>query len=78
MTSHLDWLNEIRPKLEGRTIKRVRIMTDDELEVTGWERKAVVLELDDGHSIWPSMDDEGNDAGAIFTNFATLPVIPVF
>jgi hypothetical protein len=26
----------------------------------------------------PSMDDEGNDAGAIFTNVTELPIIPVF
>ena len=35
-------------------------------------------ELTKDQIITPSQDDEGNDAGAIFTNIKELPTIPVF
>ena len=71
------WLLDINRKLQGRTIKEARYLTDAEAEGLGWHRKAVVLILDNGHQIWPSADDEGNDAGAMFTTFEDLETIPV-
>jgi hypothetical protein len=35
-----------------------------------------MLELDDGTVLFPASDDEGNDAGALFTANDKLPVIP--
>ena len=37
----------------------------------------VTYEAEAGTSLVPSMDDEGNDAGALFINNKDLPVIPV-
>lgn len=71
------WTKEIAAKLEGRTIKRVRYLTGKEMDTLAWDRRAVVLELDDGNILFPSADDEGNDAGAIFTSFEDLEIIPV-
>jgi hypothetical protein len=55
-------------QLVGRTIARVAYMNNNSAENLGWERHAVVITLDDGTMLLPSRDDEGNDAGALFTN----------
>ena len=63
--------------LVGRKIVKVRYMTDDEQADHHWYRKSVVIHLDNGVIIYPSADDEGNDAGAIFTTKKELSVLPV-
>lgn len=72
------WLKLIRKKLLGRKIVKVRYMSASEQEDLGWFNRAIVLQLDDGNLLYPSQDDEGNDAGALFTNDEELPTIPVF
>ncbi len=76
-TTEQRWTTDVAKHLQGRTIKAVRYLNADEMKSMGWFRSAVVLELDDGNSIWPSADDEGNDAGALFTTFPDLATIPV-
>ena len=71
------WLHDLRPILVGRTIKAIRYLTDDEVDELGWNSAAIVMELDDGTQLWPSRDDEGNDAGALFTTNEDMPTIPV-
>ena len=71
------WAAEAAAKLAGKRIKTVRYLTDKECEQMGWMRAALVMELDDGNAFWPSADDEGNDAGALFTTFDDLDTIPV-
>jgi hypothetical protein len=71
------WLHDLKPILVDRTIKAIRYLTDAEVDQLGWMRSAIVLELDDGTAIWPSADDEGNDAGALFTTNESMPTIPV-
>jgi hypothetical protein len=73
----LKWAVKCNKVLKGRTITSVRYMTDDEMNSLGWYSKAIVIQLDDGNLIFPSADDEGNDAGALFTNHEDLPTIPV-
>lgn len=63
--------------LVGRRIVGVRFLTDEEQRSLYWFRKAPVIELDDGNFLFPSADDEGNDAGALFTSFEQLLTIPV-
>lgn len=58
-------------RLKGRTITVIRYLTDEECEVMGWHRAPLVLQLDDGTLLIPSRDDEGNDAGALFTQHGT-------
>ena len=72
-----DWNKECSKALVGRTIKAVRYLTDEEVEDLGWSRKSLAIFFDNGEYIFPSSDDEGNDAGALFTSFESLPVIPV-
>tara|TARA_R110002074_G_scaffold64529_2_gene154061 strand:- start:1241 stop:1489 length:249 start_codon:yes stop_codon:yes gene_type:complete len=71
------WEKDVRKLLLNRTIVKVRYLTDEEVEDLGWYAKAIVLHLDDGTLIYPSRDDEGNDAGALFTTNEDLPTIPV-
>jgi len=55
----------------GSTIKKVRWMTDAEMENEGWETgnrsgNGVVLEMSGGGKIYASRDSEGNGPGAFF------------
>jgi hypothetical protein len=76
----LRWSKEAEKHLLGRTIVAVRYLTDAEVENLGWYSASVVLLLDNGAMIFPSQDDEGNNAGALFGQGKkgeeiTLPVI---
>jgi hypothetical protein len=62
----LRWSQHAENHLLGRTIVGVRYLTDAETEGLGWMSAALVILLDDGSCIFPSSDDEGNDAGALF------------
>lgn len=54
--------------LKGRTIVNVRYMTPEEAERMGWNKRPVILELDNDTNLFPSRDDEGNDGGSMFVN----------
>ncbi len=60
--------------LVGRKIVAVRWMSADETEAMGWSYRSPILILDNGAFIGAQSDDEGNDAGALFTENFTLPV----
>lgn len=70
------WSKKANKLLKGSVIKKVRWMTDKEVENHDWLGSAPVIELSNGVVIIASMDDEGNDAGALFTNLEDLPVLP--
>jgi hypothetical protein len=40
-------------------------MTPDEVKHLGWYKSSIVLEMSDGSLLFPQMDDEGNDGGAM-------------
>ncbi len=71
------WIKEIKPILVGRTIIRIRYLSDSECKDMGWYNSSIVLELDNGTLLFPSADDEGNDAGALFTSHKDMQTIPV-
>lgn len=77
MSKRDEWEKSCKKFLEGKTIKRVRYMTDDERDEHGWHTGALVIEFKGGGYIYPSADDEGNDAGALFTSEEELMTIPV-
>jgi hypothetical protein len=71
------WAKAFQP-LVGRRIAAVRWLGDDEVEELGWTEAPIALQLDDGTLLWPSQDDEGNGAGALFVQGEKLPeVAPV-
>lgn len=71
------WIAEIKGKLLGKKIIGIRYLTDAEVDRYGWSDSAVVIQLEDGGELIASADDEGNNAGAILTNYVDLEVIPV-
>jgi hypothetical protein len=52
----------------GSTIIDIRPMTKEEMNKEGWRKREIpmVLVLSSGTILYPSMDTEGNDAGALF------------
>lgn len=71
------WGDKVAAELVGKAIVAVRYLTEEEREELGWYDRSVVIQLDDGTLIWPSRDDEGNGAGALFTTLEELPTVPV-
>ena len=60
------WNQEASEKLKGRTIVKVEYMSEELVEDLGWYKIPVIMTLDNGWRIYPQMDDEGNDGGALF------------
>ena len=71
------WIDEAKKQLLNRKIVDVRYLTTEEMENLGWYERCVVMILDDGNMIYPSQDDEGNGAGALFTCDPNQPTLPV-
>ncbi len=77
MPSMKEWETDISKLLVGKKIVAIRYMDKTEMENHGWSSGALLIQLDDGTIIYPSCDDEGNGAGALFTNSEEMPTIPV-
>jgi len=60
------WEDYAKKHLLNKKIVEVRYMTQKEKENLGFFSRALVLCLDDDTLIFPSADDEGNNAGALF------------
>lgn len=71
------WMIKASNVLLNRTIVGVRYLLPEEADSLGWRRRAIVFELDNGTFVYPSMDDEGNGAGALFTTDKNTNVLPV-
>ena len=59
------WDDRMAEVLVGRTIKVVRYMTSEEAKESGWSKQPLLIQLDDGLTIIPLQDDEGNDGGSL-------------
>jgi len=60
------WTKHAKSKFVGKKIVGARYMSEKEADDMGWSKRPVVLQLSDGTLFYPSMDDEGNDGGAMF------------
>tara|TARA_R110002020_G_scaffold90465_1_gene220291 strand:+ start:4564 stop:4821 length:258 start_codon:yes stop_codon:yes gene_type:complete len=73
-----NWTAKISDFLVGKTVRHIRYMTAQEVDDLGWTKSNIVIEFDDGHWLVPMMDDEGNDAGALWSSEGKqLSIIPV-
>ncbi len=74
-----EFWNKRAQVLVGKKIKEVRYMTDAEAEGAMWYSKPLIIIFEDGTSIFPMADDEGNDGGSIFgsDDSLTFPVTRV-
>jgi hypothetical protein len=70
------WENKCSAFLVGKTIKYVRYQYTCEIKDLGWSKKSLVIFFSDGSYLFPSSDDEGNNAGALFTSFEGIEGIP--
>ena len=71
------WTDKVDDFLVGRTIVKVEYLPEKEVEEWLWSSTPIAIHLNDGGILIPSMDDEGNDGGAILTNYKELLTIPV-
>ena len=76
------WINKAQHLLLGRVVKQVRYLVPEEIMDLGWDQCAIALLLVDpdgkADPVWlfPSSDEEGNDAGVLFTDSEDTPTIP--
>ena len=76
---HKYWQDLVNKHLVGKYITKVQWLNPkDSKELLGWDYQPCEIHLNDGTIITPSADDEGNNAGALFTNIQDLPCCPVF
>jgi hypothetical protein len=63
--------------LVGKTVKTVRALTQDELEMFFWGNyEGMIIIFTDGTAIVPSADPEGNGPGHLFIErTTTLPLL---
>jgi len=71
------WTDLSKKHLVGKKIIAVRYMSNANLKNFMWHSCPIEIQLEDGHWLTPTMDDEGNDGGALFTTYEKLPCIPV-
>ncbi len=78
------WQDLANKHLVGRTIIKAEWLKPSEARrLMGWDYQPLELFLDNGTILTPSMDDEGNNAGALFTNIKNKKMLgevgfPVF
>ena len=71
------WTDRAAKLLVGRTIVAVSYLGEKSCREMMWDRSCLVLTLDNGLHVFSSADDEGNGPGALYTDAAGLPCIPV-
>jgi hypothetical protein len=75
------WQSYAEENLVGKKVVSVRYMTDDEANSIGWYSRPLIIQFEDGTTIYSSRDDEGNDGGsmhgAIDGEGLTFPVLHI-
>jgi hypothetical protein len=62
--------------LVGRTVTQIVYAGRDDTRALGWSLRPALIVLTGGVVLTPSIDAEGNNAGAWFTNHDKLGVLP--
>lgn len=70
------WLAEATEMFVGRQIVSCRFLTAAEAEALGWERRPLVMTLDDGTLLIPSSDMNASNAGNWLTGDSKIPIFP--
>lgn len=60
-----EFISNLETRLVGKSIKSIRYMTDKEMQIFCWDKRPIIILLNDGTFVIPQQDDEGNDGGAI-------------
>ena len=64
------WTKRVEKFLLGQKIIKVEYMSREDAEDMDWFNRPIQILLENGTWLTPQQDDEGNDGGAISTNFA--------
>jgi len=73
-----NYMKNIEENLIGAKIIKVEYLSaKDSNDIFGWDYQPIQITLDNGVMLVPSADDEGNNAGAIFTNIKNCQTIGV-
>ena len=64
-TTVQSWNKRMTKALVGKKITSVRYMTSEEARESGWCKQPLLIQLNDGLTIIPLQDDEGNDGGSL-------------
>ena len=77
-TIELVWTKRAENLLLNRKIVKVKYLKTEEVEkIFGYPgHRCLAFMLDNNVWVFPSQDDEGNEAGALFTTSEALPTIP--
>jgi len=59
-------LKQFRKYLNGKTIKTITWLGDNNMEDLLWYNRPIVIHFTDGSILIPQSDDEGNDGGALY------------
>lgn len=51
--------------LLNKKITSVKYMSSNEADEFGWDKRPIIITLDDGTEIYPQTDEEGNNGGAL-------------
>ena len=72
--THMDILNEA---MVGQKITEVRWLTKEQTEDVAdcWYNQPIQITLENGVTLIPMSDDEGNEAGAMATNIPKMETI---
>lgn len=70
------WEEKCNSALVGKCIRYVGYLNEDEQRELGWYKRSLIIFFTDGTAMYPSVDEEGNDAGVYFTTISGLEVIP--
>jgi hypothetical protein len=73
----MNWNDIGKQLLVGHKIVKVEYMSKEEAGDFGWDNRPICILLDNGLWLYPSRDDEGNDAGALWTSDGRHPILPV-
>ena len=71
-----DWSGDATKIFKGKVVERIEYVSEEETEEMGWFHTAPVIVFTDGHWMMAGTDDEGNDAGALFTSSKKMMTIP--
>ena len=64
-TTVQSWNKRMTKALVGKKITSVRYMTSEEARESGWCKRPLLIQLNDGTVIIPLQDDEGNSGGSL-------------
>lgn len=69
------WNSKAAAAFVGRTIVSAKYMSEEDAAENGWYSRPLVITFNDGSTIYPMQDDEGNDGGALAGSNYMFPTL---